>query len=84
MEKTETSKSMNKANSYANTNFAQDSAQELTKSVNDITERVKIAADTAMTESVSFVKKYPMQTALGAVAIAFIAGFFTRTTRIKK
>lgn len=84
MERTETTKPMNKLNSSANSLFSQDSVQDLSQSVNDMTERVKKAADTAVTESINFAKKYPLYTALGAVTVGFIAGFFARTARMKK
>lgn len=81
MERTETSKtSAGSQMNNSSTLFSQESVQELSQSMNDMTERVKKAADTAVTESINFAKKYPLHTALGAIAIGFIAGFLVRSS----
>lgn len=74
------------ASTTASSLFSQESVEQLSQSVNDMTDRVKAAADTAVSESLSFAKKYPVHTALGAIAVGFVIGFFARSGRsnIKK
>lgn len=86
MERTQTSNpsKMSGSQSSSSTLFSQDSVKELSQSVNDMTERVKAAADTAVTESINFAKKYPVHTALGAIAIGFVVGFFARSSSSSK
>lgn len=80
MERTQTSNpSKMSSSSTSSSLFSQDSVKELSQSMNDMTDRVKAAADTAVTESINFAKKYPVHTALGAIAIGFVAGFFARS-----
>lgn len=85
MEQTQSTKSkMNGAPASASSLFSQESVEQLSQSVNDMTDRVKAAADTAVTESLNFAKKYPVHTALGAVAVGFVIGFFARSAGAAK
>lgn len=81
MEQTQSTKSKMNGNQTASSStlFSQESVEQLSQSVNDMTERVKAAADTAVTESLNFAKKYPVHTALGAIAVGFVVGFFARS-----
>ncbi len=85
MEQTQSAKSkINSAQAATSTLFSQESVEQLSQSVNEMTERVKAAADTAVTESLNFAKKYPVHTALGAVALGFVIGFFARSGNSNK
>ncbi len=55
-----------------------DSAGNLLSAAGDIATKFKSVSGDAVKESVTFAKKYPLHTALGAVVVGFLAGILVR------
>lgn len=60
--------------------FSQESVQELSESVTKMTDKVREATESAVSQSIDFAKKYPVHTVLGAVAVGFVAGLLMRAS----
>jgi ElaB/YqjD/DUF883 family membrane-anchored ribosome-binding protein len=67
---------------------AQDFKSDATAAITDLTEsaiqlkdRVQEASSHAVEQTVDFVKKYPMYTAIGAAAVGFLAGALMRRSK---
>ncbi len=54
--------------------FSSNAARRLRESAHDVGDSLKDRTSTIISESVELVKRYPLTTALGAVAAGFIAG----------
>lgn len=54
------------------------------QNLNDISEKVKKASSDLAERSVQVAQKYPLHTALGAVAVGFILGAFVSSTARRK
>ena len=53
----------------------------VTEKLNEVGQDVKAASQDAVARSVEYTKEHPIQTALGAGALGFIAGFIARKLR---
>lgn len=73
-----------KGTSAAGSIFSQETIEETKDAVNELTEQVKAGAEATIRKSVSLAKKYPLYTAIGAVAIGVLTGLFMRSSKSKK
>ena len=56
--------------------FARENTHAMREGLRDAKDVIKDRSTVLVEESVDFVKRYPVSTAIGAVAVGFIAGLF--------
>lgn len=60
---------------------AEEKMSYIAQNLSDMTEKVKQASSDISDKSIDYVKKYPVHTALGAVAVGFVLGVYLTARR---